>query len=84
MTRRLQRLLQDAELPRLTFHGLRHSCASLLVARGVHPRIVMETLGHSRSAMTMEVYAHVSPSVQREAADAMDEMFGEGRPVRRG
>ena len=84
VTRRLQRLLQEAELPRLTFHGLRHSCASLLVARGVHPRIVMETLGHSRSAMTMEVYAHVSPSVQREAADAMDEMFRGGRPVRQG
>ena len=84
VTRRLLRLLQEAELPRLTFHGLRHSCASLLVARGVHPRIVMETLGHSRSAMTMEVYAHVAPSVQREAADAMDEMFRGSRPVRQG
>ncbi len=52
-------------------HTLRHTCASLLLAQGVHPRIVMETLGHSGISITMDVYAHVMPEQQREAAQRM-------------
>lgn len=72
VTRGLQRLLAAAELPRMRFHDLRHGAATLLLAQGVHPRVVMETLGHSTIAVTMNVYSHVVPALQREAADLLD------------
>ena len=50
--------------------------ASLLLAKGVHPRVVMEMLGHSTIALTMNVYSHVIPELQREAADKMEAVFG--------
>ncbi len=56
---------------------LRHSCASLLIAQGHHPRVVMETLGHSQISLTMNTYAHVLPDAQREAAVTMDLLFPE-------
>jgi integrase len=67
-----RRHLEGAGLPRMRFLDLRHSCASLLLAQGVHPRVVMETLGHSTINVTMNVYSHVLPSLQREAAEQMD------------
>ena len=51
-THRFQRALAEAGLPKLRFHDLRHTCATLLLARGVHPRLVMEILGHSQIAVT--------------------------------
>jgi len=76
VTRALQRLLAAAELPRMRFHDLRHGAATLLLAQGVHPRVVMETLGHSTIAITMNVYSHVVPALQREAADRLDAALG--------
>lgn len=76
VTRRLQRLLAAAGLPRMRFHDLRHGAATLLLAQGVHPRTVMETLGHSTIAVTMNVYSHVVPALQREAADRLDAVLG--------
>ena len=75
VTRQFQHLLEVAGLPRLRFHDLRHSCASLLLAQGIAPRVVMETLGHSQIALTMNTYSHVMPAVQAEAAAAMDRVF---------
>ena len=75
VTHRLQRLLAAAELPRMRFHDLRHACASLLLFKGVHPRLVMETLGHSQISLTMNTYSHVVPALQREVADKMNEVF---------
>jgi integrase len=72
VTHRLQRLLREAGLPRQRFHDLRHSAASLLLVQGVHPRVVMETLGHSQISLTLNTYSHVIPSLQREAADRME------------
>jgi integrase len=57
----------------VTLHTLRHTCASLLLTQGVHPRIVMETLGHSTFTLTMDTYSHVMPEQQREAAQRMGE-----------
>ncbi len=76
VTKSLQRLLVDSDLPRLRFHDLRHSAASLLMAQGVPPRVVMEVLGHSRFGMTMDVYTHVFPALLEGAADAMDRTLG--------
>lgn len=72
----LQRVLAGAGLPRVSFHALRHSYASALLAQGVHPRIIMEALGHSQISLTMNTYAHVIPALERDAADQMDRLLG--------
>ncbi len=72
VTHRFQKLLQRAGLPHFRFHDLRHACASLLLAQGVHPRVVMETLGHSQISLTMNTYSHVIPALQRDAAERME------------
>ena len=66
------RATEAARLPRIRFHSLRHTAASLLLAQGTHPRVVMEMLGHSTIALTMNTYSHVIPSLEREAADRMN------------
>ena len=71
--KRLYQILRHSGLRRLRFHDLRHACASLLLAQNVHPRVVMETLGHS--TFTMDLYAHVIPSLQREAAGKMGQLL---------
>ncbi len=63
--------LTRAGLPDIRFHDLRHSCASLLVAQGTHPREVMEILGHSTITLTMNTYSHVMPQAKRTAIDAL-------------
>jgi integrase len=68
---------QKAGLPHLRFHDLRHSCATILTALGVHPRVIMEMLRHSQIGVTMNTYAHVTPILQREASDALEKaLFG--------
>ena len=57
-------------------HDLRHTAASLLLAAGVPLKVVSETLGHSSIAITADVYAHVTPDLRREAAEAMDRALG--------
>ena len=61
VTHRFQALLKRLGLPRMRFHDLRHACASLLLAQGEHARVVMEILGHSQYAMTMNTYSNVLP-----------------------
>jgi integrase len=73
VTRRFQALLATAGLPRQRFHDLRHAFASLLLAQGVAPRVVMETLGHS---LTLNTYSHVIPALGRAAAEQMDATLG--------
>ena len=75
LTRHFKNVLQSAGLPNIRFHDLRHTAASLLVAQGVHPRVVMEILGHSQISLTMNTYAHVLPEAQREATAWMDTLF---------
>lgn len=70
--RMFKRVLRRARLPRMRFHDLRHSCASLLLSQHTDPRVIMETLGHSNISVTMNMYAHVMPALKRDAADAMD------------
>lgn len=68
--------LEKAGLPKtVRFHDLRHTCATLMIKQGIHPRVVMEILGHSQIATTMNTYAHVLPDVQREAVVALETLF---------
>jgi integrase len=76
VTQEFQALLAAAGLPRLRFHDLRHSCATLLLAQGVPARVVMELLGHSDIGTTLGVYSHVVPALQRAAADRIDAALG--------
>jgi integrase len=72
VTREFHALLQAAKLPRVRFHDLRHTAATLLLAQGVDPRTIMETLGHSQISLTLNTYAHVLPALQEEAANRID------------
>ena len=65
-------LLQKAGLPIIRFHDLRHSCASLLLSMGVHPKVVQELLGHSQISVTLDTYSHVLPSLQGEAISRLE------------
>ena len=62
----------SATLPSIRFHDLRHTAATLLLAQGVSPRVIMETLGHSQISLTLDTYSHILPALQQDAADRMD------------
>ncbi len=60
-------IIQKANVPKIKFHDLRHTHATLLLKQGVHPKIVSERLGHSNISMTLSVYSHVLPNMQEDA-----------------
>lgn len=69
------RLNARAGAPRVRFHDLRHTAATLMLSRGIHPKIVSEQLGHASIVITLDTYSHVIPTMQREAAKLMDELL---------
>ena len=75
VNRHFSRALKQASLPHQRFHDLRHGCATLLLAQGVHPRVVMDILGHSQISLTMDTYSHVIPELQQQAASEMDSIL---------
>ena len=75
MSRSFRPLLTRAGLPRIRFHDLRHTAATLLLGRGVHPKIVSEMLGHSQASITLDVYSHVTPTMHEEAARTFDALL---------
>lgn len=66
------RLLEQAGLPRIRFHDLRHTFATLQLANKRPLKVVSEMMGHTRTAITQDLYTHVSAQIQRSAADALD------------
>ncbi len=64
-------------LPHVRFHDLRHAHATLLLCQGVHPKVVSERLGHATVGITLDIYSHVIPGMQAEAARAFDRLFCE-------
>jgi len=76
VTHRFTKLVRAAGLEGLRFHDLRHTHASLLLAQGVHPKVVQERLGHETVSTTLDTYSHVIPTLQREAAEAIDAALG--------
>jgi integrase len=66
-------LLKRAGLPHMRFHDLRHTCATLLLSRGVHPKFVQELLGHATIAITLDTYSHVMPSMGDATARAIED-----------
>lgn len=75
MRRSFLPLLKEAGLPRIRFHDLRHTAATLLMGQSVHAKVVAEMLGHSRISTTLDLYSHVTPTMQRQAAEALDRVL---------
>jgi integrase len=76
-----EKLITTAEVPRIRFHDLRHTSATLLLAQDIHPKIVQERLGHADIGMTLNRYSHVTPSMQWEAAEALDKAIEAAKDV---
>jgi len=76
INRHFKPLLKQVDLPLIRWHDLRHTCATVLLGRGVHPKLVQHLLGHASITMTLDRYSHWIPSMGRHAADGMDEALG--------
>jgi integrase len=68
-------LLKRAGLQKIRFHDLRHTCATLLLSRNVHPKFVQELLGHANIAITLDTYSHMIPGMGDHAARAMEDIL---------
>jgi integrase len=68
-------MLRMKDLPRVRFHDLRHSHATRLLLAGVHPKIAQERLGHSTITTTLDLYSHVTETMQEDAAAKIDAVF---------
>ncbi len=69
LTNRLDAILRGAELPDVRFHDLRHSAATDWLRGGMHPKVASERLGHASVGITLDLYSHVTPTMQREAVE---------------
>lgn len=77
LVRQFKGLLEAAGLRDMRFHDLRHSCATFLIARGEHPRTVMEILGRSQISTTMNVYGHVLQENKVSAVQSVSDFLAE-------
>ncbi len=68
-------LLELAGLPLIRFHDLRHTAATLLLGKGIHPKVVSELLGHSQVGLTLDLCSHVTPTMHRQAVTTFDELL---------
>jgi integrase len=71
--RHFKSLLKRVELPPLRFHDLRHTCATILLMAGKHPKYVQELLGHASISITLDTYSHVIEGMDGGLADATDD-----------
>ena len=77
ITRQLHRIQQRAGLPRIRFHDLRHTFATLMIEQGVDIKTVSQMLGHTDAGFTMNTYMHVTENMQQKAAEAMSDVLTE-------
>jgi integrase len=66
------RTIRKTKLAHLRFHDLRHAHATHLLASGIHPKVASERLGHSKVGITLDLYSHVIPGMQEDAAATVD------------
>ena len=72
-----QQVAARVGLPRIRFHDLRHTSATILLQAGVHPKVVQEMLGHSTIAVTLDTYSHVVVGMHHEASRTIGKaLFG--------
>jgi len=77
LTRHFERTLKRADLPKMTFHDLRHTFATLALEEGVPIKAVQETLGHHTAEFTMNVYSHVTERMRRIVSEKMEKILGQ-------
>src|SRR5690606_41326552 len=75
VTRAFDRLVAKHGMPRIRFHDLRHTHATLLLRAGVPVKVVSERLGHASPGFTLNVYQHVLPGMQAEAAEVFERLL---------
>lgn len=73
--REFYNLIEKLGLPKIRFHDLRHTHATMLIQQNVNVKLISERLGHTDIQTTLNTYSHVLPTMQREVADKLDEMF---------
>lgn len=71
----ITKIVKKYNLPPITFHGLRHTSASILIHKGINPKAVSQRLGHSSTDVTMEIYSHTFDITKKESANAFDEIL---------
>jgi integrase len=76
LIRQFYRLLEDINLPKIRFHDLRHTAATMMLKQGVYPKVVQERLGHASIVLTLDTYSPVIPSMQEDAAAILDILLG--------
>jgi integrase len=80
LSKTFERLVARSGLPRIRLHDLRHTWATLAPGSGVHPKVVSERLGHATISITLDIYSHVIPALQKETAEVVAGLvFGSGR-----
>ena len=75
VNRHFRPLLKRAKLPKVRLHDMRHTCATLLLIKGIHPKDVQELRGHANISITLDTYSHVIPDMGNQTVDAMEEIF---------
>jgi integrase len=73
--------VEEAKLPGLTFHGLRHTAVGFMIALGYQPAVIQKRMGHASIRTTMDVYGHLLPSVDEAVADGLERMFTSEEPI---
>jgi integrase len=77
LVRSFKALLKRADLPpSARLYDLRHTCATLLLSRNVHPKYVQELLGHASMALTLDTYSHIIEGMDGGTTDAIEEALG--------
>ena len=77
LSQHFRRQVELAALPKISFHDLRHTHATLALKAGVHPKIVSERLGHASVTLTLDLYSHAIPSLQADAATLIGDLLDE-------
>lgn len=67
-------MCKAADVPYHSFHALRHTHASILLSKNVHPKIVQERLGHAKISATLDTYSHLIPGMQQIAVDVFNHL----------
>jgi integrase len=73
--REFSKLIEAAKVRPITFHGLRHTAATLMLKEGIPIKVVAERLGHKKITITLDIYAHALPSMQKEAATKLGALY---------
>jgi integrase len=71
LSKRFDRWVRRAGLPRITFHGLRHTWATMAMEKGIHTKVVSERLGHANISVTLDIYSKVRPAMDAHAAETV-------------